>query len=165
MIPPVPLYVLLNCAFSFSRKTILSWKKYFWHIPNWNYNMLLRKLNPHGKQVDELVQNAPVSCPTRAFAIHPCERGCFLLWFLNVAEAFLLFLGVAKPSWPEPGKASLIPLIWNFSKLLGLPGTLEILWMQLRRDQGQDNQSKETVNFSTKEVRCDLFPTPMNQKN
>ena len=129
------------------------------------YNMLLRKLNPRGKQVDELVQNAPVSCPTRAFAIHPCERGCFLLWFLNVAEAFLLFLGVAKPCWPEPGKASLVPLIWNFSKLLGLPGTLEILWVQLRRDQGQDNQSKETVNFSTKEVRCDLFPMPMNQKS
>ena len=42
--------------------------------------MLLRKLNPRGKQVDELVQNAQVSCPTGAFAIHPCERGsisCF----------------------------------------------------------------------------------------
>lgn len=49
--------------------------KLFLTSPNGNYNILLRKLKPLGSQTDEHVQNALVSCPTRAFATHTCERG------------------------------------------------------------------------------------------
>lgn len=59
--------------------------------------MLLRKLNPHGKQVDEPVQNAPVSCPARAFAVHPC-RGVLFPALVSECCWKMMFLEVAKPS-------------------------------------------------------------------